>query len=263
MKCLFIFVHFVGAEGLVIIRCPATRYLPCVGGTRCVWVNFTSSNSWSIKQIICRTRNRILIYTYIYDNLRPMSNACSLYPDYSSLRRLYKNLAYALTLGGSQPNPAPPEAYFNFIVAQPILGKKCDKEEGIHGTRARQSLDAILRSKGLLSGGKGKKKSDITFATTKRARHPPQHTRRPSPSRSKSMQLSTPSTTTTSSKKQRHQTHQPCPPPPPPSSPPPTTSAPKNPPTILPESPLPTSSSKPSQPPSPQSAISFYQNVSL
>lgn len=28
-------------------------------------------------------------------------------------------LAYALTLGGSQSNPAPPEAYFNFIVAQP------------------------------------------------------------------------------------------------------------------------------------------------
>lgn len=117
MKCLFIFVHFVGAEGLVIIRCPG-MYLPCV------WVNFTSSNSWSIKQIICRTRNRMLIYTYIYDNLQPMSSACSLYPDYSSLRRLYKNLAYALTLGGSQPNPAPPEAYFNFIVAQPILGKE-------------------------------------------------------------------------------------------------------------------------------------------
>lgn len=67
-------------------------------------------------------------------------------------------LAYALALGGSQPNPAPPEADFNFIVAQPILGKKCDKEEGIHGIRARQSLDAILRSEGLLSGGKGKKK---------------------------------------------------------------------------------------------------------
>lgn len=31
VKCLFIFVHFVGAEGLVIIQCPGTsyRYLPC------------------------------------------------------------------------------------------------------------------------------------------------------------------------------------------------------------------------------------------
>lgn len=86
-------------------------------------------------------------------------------------------LAYALTLGGSQSNPAPPEAYFNFIVAQPILGKKCDKEEGIHGIRARQSLDAILRFWGTTLWGKRKKKSDITFATTKRARNPPQHTR--------------------------------------------------------------------------------------
>lgn len=69
-------------------------------------------------------------------------------------------LAYALTLGGSQPNPAPPEAYFNFIVAQPILGKKCDKEEGIYGIRARQSLDAILRFWGTtLWGKKGEKKA--------------------------------------------------------------------------------------------------------
>lgn len=77
-----------------------------------------------MKQIICRARNRMLTYTYIYNNFQPMSSICSLYPDYSSLRRPYKNLAYALTLGGSQPNPAPPEAYFNFIVAQPILGKE-------------------------------------------------------------------------------------------------------------------------------------------
>lgn len=68
-------------------------------------------------------------------------------------------LAYALTLGGSQSNPAPPEAYFNFIVAQPILGKKCDKEEGIHGIRARQSLDAILRFWGTTLWGKRKKKA--------------------------------------------------------------------------------------------------------
>lgn len=51
------------------------------------------------KQIICRARNRMLICIYIYDNLQPMSSTCSLYPDYSSLRRPYKNLAYALTLG--------------------------------------------------------------------------------------------------------------------------------------------------------------------
>lgn len=121
----FNFVHFLGAEGLVMIWLEHAQV-----STRCVWVNFTSSNLVSIKQIICRTRNRMLIYTYIYDNLQPMSSTCSLYPDYSSLRRLYKNLAYALTLGGSQPNPAPPEAYFNFIVAQPILGKKCDQKKG-------------------------------------------------------------------------------------------------------------------------------------
>lgn len=32
MKCLFIFVHFVGAEGLVIIRRPGTSHVLVVPG---------------------------------------------------------------------------------------------------------------------------------------------------------------------------------------------------------------------------------------
>lgn len=46
-----------GKVQVVMIRLEHAQ-VPCVGGTRCVWVNFTSSNSWSIKQIICRTRDR-------------------------------------------------------------------------------------------------------------------------------------------------------------------------------------------------------------